>query len=197
MINYPFLEKSQTIKKEAKIILDSTNIINFLNKFGEVNLIGSYAYDVMMSKDIDFHIIVKEFDMNIIKTSINYFLDSGLFEYVEFHDKHNFNEDAAARYASKKALDSFYLGLKMTFNESLWQIGINFIVKPQESSNEIIELMKNSSNEEKEKILEFKHLLFESDIKVSSSYIYRAVIEKKAKTKEELFEYLKLIGYSV
>ncbi|MEI6352408.1 MAG: hypothetical protein WCO35_00510 [Candidatus Nomurabacteria bacterium] len=197
MIKYPFLEKSQIIKKEAKTILDSTNIVDFLNKFGEVNLIGSYAYDVMMSKDIDFHIIVKEFDMNIIKTSINYFLDSGLFEYIEFHDKHNFNEDAATRYTSKKALDSFYLGLKMTFNESLWQIGINFIIKSQESSNEIIELMKNSSDEEKEKILEFKHLLFESDIKVSSSYIYLAVIEKKAKTKEELFEYLKSIGYSV
>jgi hypothetical protein len=191
-----FTEANNT-RKQASKLLNFTKIEDILKKYGSVNLIGSYVYNVMFKKDIDFHIVVKKLEQSIVKEFFEYLIDSNLYEEVIFHDKHKFNKIAALRYASKKALDSYYFGLRLRFENEDWQIGVNFITKPQQSTVEIAELFKECSEDQRLEILSFKKLLQIKGVNISSAYIYRAVLEKKIKSEKELFDYLNSLGYSV
>jgi hypothetical protein len=190
------LEESDAIRDEATEVLSLTQIEKELAKYGEVNLIGSYKYRVMLDRDIDFHIIIDRFSPVLAKRFFDFAADSKLFEYVSFHDKHTFNKEAAARYAAKIALDSYYFGLRMQHKGNEWQIGVNFITKPQEASVEIVNLFNNVSDEQRAQILEFKKLIRAMKIPMSSSYIYRAVIQEKITKPEALLRYLETIGYT-
>lgn len=194
-MKYELLKKSQSIRSEAKEILDASKIESELARFGQVNLIGSYKYNVMMDRDIDFHVVVNELTPDLVKNFFDYTVDCSMFEYISFHDKHKFNIDAAERYASKKALDSYYFGLRFVYNSNEWQIGVNFVTKPQEASVKIGGLFDNATNEQREQILVFKKLIKDMDVKMSSSYLYRAVIEEKIDNKKDLLSYLETIGY--
>jgi len=196
-MKYELLEKSQVIRNEAKEILKASNIEQELAKFGQVNLIGSYKYNVMLDKDIDFHVVVDEFNADLVTNFFDYAFNCSLFEYISFHDKHKFNKDAAERYAAKKALDSYYFGLRLVYNSHGWQIGVNFITEPQPASVEIVNLFEDATDAQREQILVFKHMISESGLKMSSSYLYRAVIEKKIDNKDDLFAYLESIGYKL
>lgn len=189
------LEESQVVRQEAAKLLELTDVANYLKRFGEVNLIGSYSYNVMMARDLDFHIIIKEFNQQLVKDFFDYAVDSGFFEEIIFHDKHKFNKEAAARYASKNALDSYYFGLRTIFNSESWQIGINFITQPQAASVEVGKLFETATDDQREQILVFKKLVKDQNLKVSSAYLYRAVLEKSITDSEGLFSYLQTIGY--
>jgi hypothetical protein len=189
------LEESEKKRMMASSLLDDTKIAKYLEKYGEVNLIGSYAYQVMVAKDIDFHIVIKEFDEKIVKDFFDYTVASGRFDEIIFHDKHKFNKEAAARYASGNALDSYYFGLRAIYEAEEWQIGVNFIVKPQEAAVEIGKLFEKVTDEQRALILFFKKRIIELRVKVSSAYIYRAVLEKGIKGENELIRYLETIGY--
>ena len=197
MTDEDILEESQRVRAEASEVLKLTDMENYLSKFGEVHLIGSYKYNVMFMRDTDFHVVVKEFNKDLVKEFLNDMVNTQLYEYIHFHDKHKFNKEAAARYPSGKTLESYCFALRLPFNDNGWQIGVNFITKPQEASVEIIGLFETVSEEQRVQILRFKRLLHEMQIEMSSAYIYRAVIEKNVKDKEKLFAYLRSIGYKI
>src|SRR4051812_26605104 len=103
MSHKTLLQESNSIRKEAAKVLELTNIEDHLAKLGEVSLIGSYKYNVMVARDIDFHVVIKSFNTDLVKDFFDYAIDSSLFEYVSFHDKHTFNKEAAGRYPAKVA----------------------------------------------------------------------------------------------
>jgi hypothetical protein len=197
MTDEDILKESRHVRVEASEVLKLTDIENYLSKFGEVHLIGSYRYNVMLKRDIDFHVVVKEFSEDLVKAFFNYTVGTGLFEHVQFHDKYKFNKEAAARYPSKAALECYYFGLRFPINSNEWKIDVNFITKPQEKSVEVVKLFDNASEKQRIQILRFKKLLQEMQVKMSSAYIYRAVIERNIDDEEELFEYLRSIGYAI
>ena len=191
------LKQSKKIREEATKFLNKIKITDKLSEYGQVNLIGSYTYDVMWARDIDFHVVIKKFDQKIVKSFFNYLVDKSLFEEIIFHDKHKFNKEAAQRYASKKALDSYYFGLRSNYNSNLWQIGVNFITQRQEASVEIDKLFEKATEKQRRIIVKYKILLREMGYGISSAYIYRAVLEKNIKSKEDLLAYLRSIGYKI
>lgn len=190
------LAESNHLRQEAEGLLELTDIISVLDRFGRVNLIGSYSYNVMMARDIDFHVLIDNFDQKLVSEFLDYAVSSALFEEIIFHDKHRFNGEAAARYASKKALDSYYFELRITYKSEYWKIGINFITSEQEASIAIGKLFDNATDSQREQILIFKADILATGVKVSSSYIYKAVIELGIDDKDELLSYLKNIGYT-
>lgn len=191
------LSDEKNVRQRAKRVLELTNIQEDLKKFGEAHLIGSYKYKVMMMRDVDFHVIVPELNSSLANHFFKYVTSKGLYDYVYFRDKHLFNARVADRYPTKKALDSYSFGLRLELEKEEWQLGINFITEHQEASNEIIGLFQNASNHQRAQILAFKHLIINDlKAKVSSAYIYRAVIEEKIADKSGLLNYLKTKGYS-
>lgn len=196
-MRHPFLRESAKVRAEATAILQLTKIERQLAAYGDVHLIGSYAYDVMVAKDIDFHVVVKVLDLDLMKRFFDYAVESRQFEYISLHDKHHFNKEAAARYPSHWALDAYYFALRLPFNGHEWQIGVNFITKPQEAAVEIGHLFTRVTDDQREQILSFKKTLEELQIKVSSAYVYRAVIERDIRDFEDLRAYLSTLGYAV
>lgn len=191
------LFNEQKVRQRAKRILELTDIQKDLKKFGEAHLIGSYKYKVMMMRDIDFHIIVPELNTDLANRFFQYVTSKQLYDYAYFRDKHLFNARAADRYPTKKALDSYSFGLRLEVEKEEWQLGINFITKHQEASNEIIELFQSADDRQRAQILTFKHLVADNlKTKVSSAYIYRAVLEKNISSENDLLNYLESMGYA-
>lgn len=188
---------SQGVRREAQEVLRHTNIEQALKDHGSVHLIGSYAYDVMLERDIDFHVIVPKLNSSLAAKLFEWAASSAMFEYISFHDKHRFNEQAAVRYAAKSALDSYYFSLRLQVNDAEWQIGVNFITAPQEASEEIVALMKRMTNEQCKQILRFKYQLHQQHVQVSSAFIYRAVIEQSIVDSRALVAYLRTLGYQI
>ena len=189
------LTVSNHLRAEATELLKATGIQGRLEQFGHVTPIGSYVYKVMVARDIDFHVIVAELTPKLASVFFSDLVQAGQFESIIFHDKHAFNSEAAARYASKKALDSYYFGLRCEFNSHEWQIGVNFITQPQLAALEITKLFDQANDDQRAQILELKTLMQRSGRKVSSAYIYRAVLEHDIHTEAKLFAYLETIGY--
>jgi|GEM_PF-2496216 len=194
-MSYLHLDTARLVRAEATDLLRTMGIEAQLARYGVVNLIGSYAYDVMVARDIDFHVIVRGFDVRLAKQFFDYAVDSEKFEYISFHDKHHFNEQAAERYPSKWALDSYYFGLRTHYQGHEWQIGVNFITQPQEASVEIGHLFETVTDAQRERIVDFKTRLQTLGIKVSSAYVYRAVIQKDIADFDRLLVYLRGLGY--
>lgn len=53
----PVLEYSQQIKCDADEILRDSDLIKCLGKYGQVNIGGSYKYDLMWNPDIDIMVV--------------------------------------------------------------------------------------------------------------------------------------------
>lgn len=52
-------QQSKQIREEANRLLESTKLEALLSQFGEVELGGSYAYDLMVDRDLDFGVAVE------------------------------------------------------------------------------------------------------------------------------------------
>ena len=190
-------EQSRNIRSEATKVLELTGIEKVLQKYGAAELLGSYAYDVMLMRDIDFHVIVPVLEPSLIHQFFDWAVSSEQFEYITFHDKHSFNKRAAGRYPTKQALDSYYFGLRLWFGDHEWQIGTNFITTPQLISEEIVELMKHATEEQRRQIIRFKYELQQRGADVSSAFVYRGVLEQNQHTMSELTSYLSALGYQI
>jgi len=188
---------SQHIRQEAKDVLSQTKVEPVLKSYGASHLIGSYAYDVMLKRDIDFHVVVPALEPALAKKFFDWAVDAQAFEYVLFHDKHTFNAQAALRYPTNIALDSYSFGLRLAYKGNEWQIGVNFITQPQAVSEEIVGMMADITEEQRRQVLRFKYELQQRNFNVSSSFIYRAVIERHAHTWAELTSYLRSLGYRI
>src|SRR6185312_7607701 len=173
---------SREVRAAATQVLALTNISKVLEAYGTVQLLGSYAYDVMLQRDIDFHVIVPKLDSALITRFFSWAVDARTFEYISFHDKHAFNAQAATRYPTNIALDSYYVGLRLMLDNKEWQIGVNFITSPQSVSEEIVALMQHITPEQRLQILRFKYALQERGDDISSAFVYRAVVEQGART---------------
>ena len=51
---------STSLKSSAQKLLDSTKIIQTLSNFGEVHIVGSFAFDLMTEPDIDIVVITND-----------------------------------------------------------------------------------------------------------------------------------------
>ena len=57
MTDKDILEFSQKTKSDAMALLDQTDLIKILSKFGKVTIGGSYKYDLKWGADIDITVI--------------------------------------------------------------------------------------------------------------------------------------------
>lgn len=48
---------SEKIKADADQLMETTDIINNLSEFGQINIGGSYKYDLMWNPDIDIVVV--------------------------------------------------------------------------------------------------------------------------------------------
>lgn len=108
------LDCSTKIKAEADQFADRVNLFSSLSRFGDVMVTGSYHYDLMVAKDLDIDVYVKEFTrQEHIELAQTYYM-SPLIESVRLMD----NNDAR----DAKVPKGYYLWLHSNtgWNVDVW-----------------------------------------------------------------------------
>lgn len=163
-------EHSKNIKKQARALLVSTNLINILEKLGNVHLIGSYPLDIMYGPDID--IIVES--KNIRKSSVDTLQEivkKQLFRKIEYGD--------FVKYPMEKRPKGYILVLKAIVEGVKWEIEVWFLEDASKQLNYHKLLESKLTEQNRIKILQAKHLRENSNMSkhaLSSYEIYEQIL---------------------
>lgn len=181
---------SQSVKEEATKLLDESDIVNILEKYGKVYFSGSYDLDLMYKKDIDIGIVNDSL-------TVSEFTKLG----KELIDKLNspsvYYRNTRITPVKNRPENSLYWGIKT----GDWFIDIWAMSKKVQSrSDAYIRDIKNKLKPAHKKII----LQLKADLLEEKTYgklfgsreLYDAVLNKKVKTVEEFKEYLKFVKQS-
>lgn len=163
---------AQEIKDQASALLQSTQLLDILSKYGDIHLIGSYPLDIMYGSDID--IVVESNDIR--KSSVdalNEIVDKQLFRKIEYGD--------FVKFPMEKRPQGYILVLKAVVEDVKWEIEVWFLedVSKQLNYHKALESKLNEQN--RINILEAKHLRATSDTskhELSSYKIYEEILGK-------------------
>lgn len=138
MKNNDILDFSKRTKTDAVALLDQTNIIDILKKYGEVIIGGSFKYDLMWGADIDIVVISQDTRKSSID-ALNCVIEAKLAQKYEYGDFVTFKRE--------KRPESYILNLILPFNGRTWEMEIWFFKEMPESQKEMNDLMKAKLNE--------------------------------------------------
>lgn len=182
------IKKEEKLHKETDEILEELDLINFLSKFGKIEIVGSYKLGLMVWEDIDIHIITEKPNKKQALYILKDLLERSKVLSVTIID--NRTKRVYPNYP-----EGFYIGIKYKNNETKWKIDIWLT---SEKETEIDNLIQEKLDENNRKyILEIKSKLFDNPKyrkDILSIDIYKAVLEKGVKNLEEFQNYLKDIG---
>ncbi|MEI7498137.1 MAG: hypothetical protein WCK11_02540 [Candidatus Falkowbacteria bacterium] len=179
---------SQQVKKEADLLLKKTNLIEQLNKYGDVHKRGSYELDLMIDGDIDIYVIDKQFSKErAMKCLDEFILQNSFYGYVFY--------DFVTR-GKRGFPKGYYLGLRTKFNGKKWKVDIWFMKTMDSKSNRFMKKVVAGLDEVKrEKILELKKIVKDKKIELPSYIIYNAVIDGGVKNLKQLVEFASKEGF--
>ena len=157
------------LKKSAENLLKSTNILDILSKFGEVHIVGSYAFDLMTESDIDLVVITND-PKKSSENALEFISKQHLFQKIEYGDFQKF---------PRKNRPLFYIfNMRTPWGDEIFEIETWFVPEAKDKFD-FVEMMKNISNEQKQEILKLKLERKEKGIdkkELSSYEIYKRVL---------------------
>ena len=162
---------SQKIKLQADDILKDTTLIETLNEFGKVDIIGSYPLDIMYNPDIDIVVETKDTREKSLK-AITKLLELRQFQKYEYGD--------FVKFPRIKRSKGFIIVLKTTVEDIKWEIEIWFLEATKEQVDQLNWISERLTTSNKEKILEAKDLREnsgQSKHQLSSYEIYNQILK--------------------
>lgn len=181
------LTLSNHYKETADGFLRTSQLTSVLNKYGRIEYEGAYAWNVMMHGDIDIKVIREtDYTQDEMFTILKDIYDTcgdnirSLFIKADWDDP---------RFGTQYPFGK-YIGLKTFINDERWKIDIWFISEAETKRDRgVLDISKVTlSDEQREKILEFKQYRKEHNLKVSGQEIYEVVLEKGFTNPEEYFK---------
>lgn len=177
------IDKSKKFKREADGLLEESKLLDILNKYGEVKLTGSYAYDLMMCGDIDIEVF-GDFTRDKAQEIFNDLISNTEFTGYMFFDW--------VKYEQPKWPKGYYIGFKqiMPGYQNQWKIDIWFMKENRNGSDKYFDKLSNINDKTKEIILKLKEHIKNVNWQADSTQIYDAVLDHGVKTIEESDAYL-------
>lgn len=174
---------SQKIKLEADKLLEETQLHALLEQYGKVDLGGSYVYDLMVDRDLDFGVAVKEITPEIRAKIASTFASQTWAYGVNVTDRVNF--EPLSNLGAPRGL---FLGLTIPFPVDRWNIDIWFIVADALPTDAMASLISKATEAQKDTILQIKYELMSTGKKskgITSAEVYKAVLNNGVKTTKE------------
>lgn len=180
------LADSKHFYKITKLALELTKIEAKLVEFGEVELTGSYKYNLMGKPDADFHVYTEPNIEKVADLACNYIkhpkvVKVQVVNYTDFPPQNAWS------------LPGIWLGLKIGIDGELVNVDVWFVRLADEPQDEFGTQMPKDwwlhlSQEQKEAIIYLKSLSRKLllDREYMSTEIYRAVVLGGVSTPEEL-----------
>lgn len=179
-------QHSQKIKEEAERLLSETKLHELLGQFGKVDLGGSYAYDLMVDRDLDFGVAVQSITPEIRSKIASLFASQPWAYSVNMTDRVNF--EPLSNLGAPRGL---FLGLTIPFPKERWNIDIWFIVAEELPTDELADLIAKATQEQKDTILQIKYELLKNDQKekgITSAEVYKAVLKDGCSSTDEFLK---------
>ncbi len=178
------LTESSTWKKEADKVLNESDLLKILKKYGDVEFTGSYSYDLILCPDVDMVLTLDDLTKANVKSIVDALIDQGFWNRIKYA---NFLEFPHAKYNN-----SFYIGLKADVYEITWKMDIWVVSKDPVADYRENWVVDKLSEESKLTILNLKK---NKKVDESSYDIYDAVLKHQIKTYEDFLKW-KLIKKS-
>jgi len=187
MINHDEAKsQSQNLHDEADKLLFETGLSDLLGRYGVVHLGGSYEYDLLVDRDLDFGVAVKEMTPELRSEIVGTFAVQKWAYSVNLTDRINFEP-----LSSLGAPRGLYLGLTIPFPRERWNVDVWFTLGYEIPSDEIASKVSRATKEQRQIILSIKYELMKSDKKtkgVTSTQIYEAVLDSGVRSTSEFLE---------
>ena len=186
------LRNQEKLQREAKEVIEKLNLVKILSQYGKVNVVGSLKYDLMVWRDIDIDLVLKNEILEIYYWEIvkKLFLNKKI-QSMTLSDNRKVED--------KNRPKSLYIGVKYQDNkENIWKIDVRLLNKNDLNTGKIENLINEKiTPENRLTILEIKSQIcddpkYHKDF--SSVDIYEAVLISGVKNLEEFTNFLKLKG---
>ncbi len=184
-------EQSDNYKKIADKLLSEFNLLSFLKKYGNPTLVGAYSGNVMLSGDIDIHVLrPKSFTKIEILDIFNDIFLATKFNSYYIGDWNGTN-------LHPEFPEGYYIGLKTFFSGEKWKIDIWFVSEDEQKQRDSDKTLLNIAHatltpEQRLSILEFKKYRNEHQIKISGQKIYELVLINKISQLEDFINHINL-----
>lgn len=187
-----YIQKQQSLKNKANEILVDLRLIEFLNKVGKVNLVGSYALGLMSWEDIDIVVNGNQSVDNYLET-VNY-----LFKQTNVY---SLNVQDFRKSIFPNRPQGIYCGVSYLVKPDIfWKIDIWFVSADDKRALQLVNKLKSRLDSKNiEIILNIKNEMREQGWgkTVSGMDVYGAVLDKSIKSTEQFREYLKEQGRKI
>ncbi len=169
------LAQNALYQKRAKFLLSRTGLLDFLGKYGRVEVCGSYAAGLMMHGDIDIKVVGKRvYASKDVLRLLGALYTEGKFR--SYFIGGDWNDPRLGREFPRGR----YIGLKTKVVDETWKIDI-WLIDEKEASRlrkglDVCQM--RISPDEKSQILKLKKERRDKGLRISSQDIYRQVLRK-------------------
>ncbi len=182
------------LHKEASELL--MGIRPLIEKYGEMNFIGSYAWETMYDRDVDIELWLQPDELKMVqKELVGDLLNLDNVYEIKTRDLISFHNN----FKGGRNLKCILIMLK-AFHENgkLWNLDVCLFDKTDENNNalpfsrEILMKLQNLSNEQKQLVVDIKKAVTSSGLYLkgrSSVDIYLRILENGVKSPEEYMPY--------
>jgi hypothetical protein len=164
-------------KQEADALLAESALLDTLGRFGHVELSGSYAYDLMMSPDIDLHLVASECTHGRAAALAHELMEEGWWMRVTLEDR--------VRWPYPGLPNGYYIGTRAEFREQTWKVDTWMLDASRYPGDVWWPRIAGISDEQRDAILHLKAARTEGLLSASGVEIYRSVIDDGVRTIEE------------
>lgn len=183
---HPLLQQSKRTKSQANAILKDSGIIQILQKYGTVDIHGSYALDLMWKPDIDLIVVRKKHDWKKLLKVSEEILDSKYFKKFVFSNAIDFKGHNGIPCKGYFLQGWKPIG-KLTWKVDIWIITPNQL-KAFNVTSHFKKLLEQETNDsKKELIIQIKKTFLDGmhyTNNIEGKNIYEAVLEKNIKSVE-------------
>jgi len=189
MVDYS--EKQNQLHISGEKVLKDINLIAFLSKFGRVEIVGSFALELMTWEDIDIIVLCNPKNEYLFKSIEYLFQLPNIYSLPWIQD---FRKSIHKDRPQGLYLQAKYLVSPNTF----WKIDIWFLPDNQFSSHKKVDEIKaRLTDKNRQVILTIKNEMrdeLEKGKEISGIDVYTAVLDHNVKNLSEFKEYLNKTG---
>jgi hypothetical protein len=186
--------RQKSLQDEGRRLLVHTQLLDVLEKFGDLLIEGSYAYGAMVDRDIDIRVILAtgKPDKQYRNKVINSLLEMPDIGRLNIVDMANFF------WSDDQKEVGIWLGPRIMFENNMWNVDIwLFDYKNGHKHLDLYNKMMNISNTDRQMILEIKEYCLNNNLKQKGSTsvdIYRAVLDEGVRTADEYLSSRNLVS---
>jgi hypothetical protein len=191
MNDLEYIKKQKLLHNKALAIIADLRLIELLNKFGEVRIVGSVELELMSWPDIDLVVFSEPNITNFLEVISELFPKTSVYSM-------NIQDFRKSIYPDRP--HGIYCGLNyLEKPHNFWKIDIWFLPKEEDQAIRTVKWVKERINDrDRAIILKIKNEMrekLEFGKKISGMEVYKAVLDKNVKNLKEFKDYLSKTGW--